>query len=92
MNYQNVEKLQSKFKPEKGWLVERKGFYIVISNDFWEIEVEDYGTRFDDGCGFPYINLKIKLGREGYESYSKYLLSFNYLKNCISYIKRCGVV
>ena len=89
MNYQNVEKLQSKFKRDKGWEVfEDRGCFVAINN-FWKVEVECFGSRYDDGKGYPYINLSLRLGREGYP---KYVCSFSKLKNCIAYIKQYGVV
>ena len=90
MNYQSVEKLQSKFKLNKGgWEVFDDGGCIVAVNNFWKVEVESFGSRFDDGDGYPYINLSLRLGQEGY---TKYVCSFSKLKNCIEYIKQYGVV
>ena len=52
MNYQSVEKLQSKFKLNKGgWEVFDEGDCIVAVNNFWKVEVESFGSRFDDGDG-----------------------------------------
>ena len=65
MNYQNVEKLQSKFKLEKGWEVFDDGACFVAINNFWRVEVECWGSRYDDGDGYPYINLSLRLGQEG---------------------------
>ena len=89
MNYQNVEKLQSKFKLEKGWEVFDDGACFVAINNFWKVEVECRGSRYDYGDGYPYINLSLRLGQEGY---AKYVCSFSKLKNCIEYIKQYGVV
>lgn len=36
MNYQDVEKLQSKFKRDKGWEVFEDGGCFVAINDFLE--------------------------------------------------------
>ena len=88
MNYQSVEKLQSKFKLDKGWEVLDAGYEVEIYNPFWKIVVERV-SRYDDGDGYPYINLSLRLGQEGY---AKYVCSFSKLKNCIEYIKQYGVV
>ena len=88
MNYQSVEKLQSKFKLDKGWEVLDAGYEVEIYNPFWKIVVERV-SRYDDGDGYPYINLSLRLGQEGY---AKYVCSFSKLKSCIEYIKQYGVV
>ena len=88
MNYQSVEKLQSKFKLDKGWEVLDAGYEVEIYNPFWKIVVERV-SRYEDGCGYPYINLYFLIGEEGYP---KYIRSFCKLKNCIEYIKQYGVV
>ena len=88
MNYQSKEKLEKKFKLQNGWEVVESGFEIDIYNQFWKVEVECV-SRYDDGDGYPYINLYILLGNEGYP---KYISSFSKLKNCIDYIKSYGVV
>ena len=88
MNYQSVEKLQSKFKLDKGWEVFDDGDCIVAVNNSWKVEVESYGSRFDDCDGYPYINLSLRLR----QSYAKYICSFSKLKSCIEYIKQYGVV
>mgnify|MGYP003549262686 FL=1 len=87
MNYQCVEKLSKKFKIENGWEVVYDGDYNVYSN-FWKVELEGM-SMYDDGCGYPYINLYVRLGSEGYP---KYIVSFSRLKDCIDYIKSVGKV
>ena len=88
MNYQSKELLEKKFKLQNGWEVVESGFEIDIYNQFWKVEVECV-YKYDDGDGYPYINLYILLGNEGYP---KYISSFSKLKNCIDYIKSYGVV
>ena len=64
------------------------GYEVEIYNQFWKIVIERV-SRYDDGCGYPYINLYYRLGDEGYP---KYIRSFCKLKNCIEYIKQHGIV
>ena len=88
MNYQSKEILEKKFKKQNGWEVIEAVGEIEIYNQFWMIVVERI-SRYDDGCGYPYINLHYRLGDEGYP---KYIRSFSKLKNCIEYIKQHGIV
>ena len=88
MNYQSKEILENKFKKQNGWKVIKTVGEIEIYNQFWMIVVERI-SRYDDGCGYPYINLHYRLGDEGYP---KYIRSFSKLKNCIEYIKQHGIV
>ena len=88
MNYQSKEILEKKFKIQNGWEVIEAGYEVEIYNQFWMIVVERV-SRYDDGCGYPYINLHYRLGDEGYP---KYIRSFCKLKNCIEYIKQHGIV
>ena len=88
MNYQSKEILEKKFKKQNGWEVIEAVGEIEIYNQFWMIVVERI-SRYDDGCGYPYINLHYRLGDEGYP---KYIRSFGKLKNCIEYIKQHGIV
>ena len=88
MNYQSKEILEKKFKKQNGWEVIEAVGEIEIYNQFWMIVVERI-SRYDDGCGYPYINLHYCLGDEGYP---KYIRSFSKLKNCIEYIKQHGIV
>ena len=88
MNYQSKEILENKFKKQNGWEVIEAVGEIEIYNQFWMIVIERV-SRYDDGCGYPYINLYYRLGDEGYP---KYIMSFSKLKNCIEYIKQHGIV
>ena len=88
MNYQRKEVLEKKFKKQNGWEVIEAMGEIEIYNQFWMIVVERI-SRYDDGCGYPYINLHYRIGDEGYP---KYIMSFSKLKNCIEYIKQHGIV
>ena len=88
MNYQSKEILEKKFKKQNGWEVIEAVGEIEIYNQFWMIVVERI-SRYDDGCGYPYINLHYRLGDEGYP---KYIMSFSKLKTCIEYIKQHGIV
>ena len=88
MNYQSKEILEKKFKKQNGWEVIEAVGEIEIYNQFWMIVVERI-SRYDDGCGYHYINLHYRLGDEGYP---KYIRSFSKLKNCIEYIKQHGIV
>ena len=88
MNYQSKEILEKKFKKQNGWEVIEAVGEIEIYNQFWMIVVERI-SRYDDGCGYPYINLHYRLGDEGYP---KYIRSFSKLKNCIEYIKQHGIL
>ena len=88
MNYQSKKILEKKFKKQNGWEVIEAGYEVEIYNQFWMIVVERI-SRYDDGCGYPYINLHYRLGDEGYP---KYIRSFSKLKNCIEYIKQHGIV
>lgn len=88
MNFQSVERLSKKFKPENGWEVFEDDWDVVAINHHWKVSLEG-NSRYDDGDGYPYINLYVLIGEEGFP---KYVCSYSNIKSCISYIKSCGVV
>lgn len=88
MNYQSVEKLSQKFKLDKGWEVVQDGWDVCAYNHHWKVSLE-CNSRYDDGDGYPYINLYVLIGNEGFP---KYVCSFSKIRSCIEYIKSCGVV
>lgn len=89
MNYQSEENLAKKFKPAKGWEIigiddgsGKRLESVRAVKGRWMVEVEIQGSLYNDGQGYPYINLKMWNDRE-----YKYVCSFDKIQRCIEYIK-----